>query len=1050
MLGVLLALLGGLLGLAGAGGGSSRASVPDTTPTAPVSTPGVDAVDDGTTDDGSDDDPVPVADIDDGTITGDDGTLTGDTPVTGGGIDTPTTGDVIGTPITGVDDGHGEDGHGEDGHGDGGGHGGETPMTGESDDGGMGDMDDGHGDGDIGDVGDGHDGHGGIGDMDDTDGGLTDDGNGGHGEHDDVGGGDVSIGTLPTTPEEIDAFVAGVRSATDTNLHDHDSPLHGEHAQAMALVDPAEASHIAIGHGSWFDPDNWHNGEVPGDDANVVIPEGVYMEYDQESDARIFTVRVDGHLEFASDTSSKMVVDTFVVAPDGQLTIGTEEAPIEDDVNVEIVIANNGKIDTDWDPALLSRGLISHGKTEIHGQLKDSHDKVSEDPMAGDKSITFDGIPEGWEVGDKIVIAGTHYEGYSTDKQTKEDVYHEPEDEVRIITKIKGDEVYFDEPLEHDHDAPREDLKTSVANYSRNVTVRSEDGEDSEVYERGHVMMMHSDDVDIRYAAFEQLGRTDKSEDLHNDLRDEKTPNEYDSNVAGRYGLHLHRTGVDDQNDPTYLEGNAVFGSPGWGIVHHDSHAVLNNNATYDTYGAGFVAETGNETGSWTDNIAIDAQGVDWGGAKGIHSGKSLNIGISGDGFWFTGRMVDASDNVAASVNHGYIYFHRVTNEEGGKLPYDAELFEFAEALSFNDEAIVNETPILVFEDNEAFASRLALHVVKSSPQQGHDVHSVLDGFTGWNVEDGVNLQYTAHYLLKDFDLIAVDEPGSQAKADTGIGFGKNTFDITIVDSTIEGFKYGIDLKKGYSDNMNVAEDTEHGYTVVNTDVSDNSNEYRNLTDEDEILGLVSTQNITPSLDLDGPLTYTGAKVEISGTKTDSLGTRDFPHGPDDYSLDRDDVVRLLEENGYYTTPGGDNYMVLDIHFSDTLTGDIFTQSELVAFDDSTPLGTAGKAFENAKFNGEMSLKDLTAMTKNSVEQVRDTDDVEARTIDDFNQASTTDSAPSSEHDHAMHQTTPEADTPHEGEEMMAALSNGQNTLSETMPAEDNMDDHNHHDLAVA
>ena len=1048
MLGLLLALLGGMVGLAGGGGGSKAAVTPSGP--APTTAP-TDVIID----------PAPI---------GDPGT--GDEP----GSDTPPEADDGGAPPPatgggiGVGGGEGPMG-GVGGHGGGGGHGGHSddegggmPMVGGGGGGGHGGGHGGHSDDEGGGmpmVGDG-------GTEDDTGSGTG--GHGGHGGH----GGGTGMGTLPTTPAEVKAFVAAIRAGTDVNVHDHDSPLHGEHMMAMQLVDPAEASHIAISHGSWFDPDNWHNGEVPGDDANVVIPQGVYMEYDEQSDDRIFTLRVDGHLEFANDVDSKMVVDTFVVTPGGQLTIGTEEAPVADDVNVEIVIANNGKIDTDWDPALLSRGLISHGKTEIHGQMKDSHEKVTEDPMAGDRSISFDGIPEGWEVGDKIVIAGTHYEGYSTDKQTKERVYHETEDEVRIITKIKGDEVFFDEPLEHDHDTPRADLKTSVANYSRNVTIRSEDGDDGEIYERGHVMMMHSDDVDIRYAAFEELGRTDKSEDLHNDLKDAPAPNEYDSNVAGRYGLHLHRTGVDDQNNPTYLEGNAVFGSPGWGIVHHDSHAVISNNATYDTYGAGFVAETGNETGSWTDNIAINAQGVDWGGAKGTHEPGSLNIGISGDGFWFTGRMVDASDNVAASVNHGYIYFHRVPSQEGGKLPYDAELFEFGEALSFNDETAVNETPILVFEDNEAFAARMALHVIKANPVQGHDIHSVFDGFTGWSVEDGVNLQYTAHYILKDFDLIAAEGKGSQAKPDTGIGFGKNTFDITIVDAQIEGFKYGLDLKKGYSSNMkNVDEDTEHGYTVVNTDLTDNKNDFRNLTDEDDVLGLVNTQNVKPSLDLDGPLSYANSEVEISGTKTDSLGTRDFPHGPDDFSLDRDDVARLLEENGYYTTPNGDNYMVLDIYFSDTLTGDVFTQSELVAFDDKAPLGEPGHAFEDAKFNGKMSLKDLKAMTKNSVEQVRDNDAVEARTIEDFEQAALEEGTAPMDHghghgghghagpvghdhgsqDHAMHQTSPAqtpADGMHEGEAIMAAISNGQNMLSETMPAEDALEEHAHQDMAMA
>ena len=160
---------------------------------------------------------------------------------------------------------------------------------------------------------------------------------------------------------------------------------------------------------------------------------------------------------------------------------------------------------------LLSRGLIAHGKTEIHGAEKDSHEKVIEDPMAGDTWVDFASAPDGWQVGDTIVIAGTHYDGYKWDGSIDAKRHYEPEDEVRVISSIDGGRVYFEEPLEFDHDAPRADLKTSAANYSRNVSFETENAETAEVFERGHVMFMHNDDVDIRYAEFHELGRISTS-----------------------------------------------------------------------------------------------------------------------------------------------------------------------------------------------------------------------------------------------------------------------------------------------------------------------------------------------------------------------------------------------------------------------------------------------------------------------------------------------------------------------------------------------------------
>ena len=259
----------------------------------------------------------------------------------------------------------------------------------------------------------------------------------------------------------------------DAHSHDMGSGKAGEHMAAMDLVPRAEATNVAIDSGDWFDPDNWSEGRVPGDDERVLIPEGVHMQYGGVSDARLFTVRVDGELCFATDTDSQMIFDTMVVTPTGVLEIGTAADPVHPDVEVNLIVANNGPIDTDWDPMLLSRGIIAHGETSIFGAAKDSHEKVIDDPMAGDKFLSFAEAPEGWQVGDTIVVAGTRYEGYKYSTEAGEKIHYEPEDEVRVITAIEDNRIYFNEALEYNHDTPRADLKTSVANYTRNVSIET-------------------------------------------------------------------------------------------------------------------------------------------------------------------------------------------------------------------------------------------------------------------------------------------------------------------------------------------------------------------------------------------------------------------------------------------------------------------------------------------------------------------------------------------------------------------------------------------------
>ena len=171
--------------------------------------------------------------------------------------------------------------------------------------------------------------------------------------------------------------------------------------------------------------------------------------------------------------------------------------------------------------------------------------------------------------------------------------------------------------------------------------------------------------------------------------------------------------------------------------MHHDSNAVLENNASYDTFGAGFVAETGNETGTWSDNIAIYAQGQSWTAPKGAVtlSADQFDTAVGGDGFWFQGRLVTSTDNVAASVNTGFVYFHRDGDDRMIDVP--AENFAYEDAL-MRTSVSADDTPILSFSGNETFAAREGLHVVKSNPAQGHDVWSHLDDFTAWSVQSGV------------------------------------------------------------------------------------------------------------------------------------------------------------------------------------------------------------------------------------------------------------------------------------------------------------------------
>ncbi|MEM9163814.1 MAG: G8 domain-containing protein [Cyanobacteria bacterium P01_F01_bin.4] len=110
-------------------------------------------------------------------------------------------------------------------------------------------------------------------------------------------------------------------------MHPDDPTKMKEHKGLLDLVPTNKATHVAVKNGNWFDPATWQGGRIPGDDARVHIKEGITVKYNDVSEAELYTLRVDGEIQFAPDKNTKMVIDTFVVAPEGKLQIGTKNNP---------------------------------------------------------------------------------------------------------------------------------------------------------------------------------------------------------------------------------------------------------------------------------------------------------------------------------------------------------------------------------------------------------------------------------------------------------------------------------------------------------------------------------------------------------------------------------------------------------------------------------------------------------------------------------------------------------------------------------------------------
>ena len=624
-----------------------------------------------------------------------------------------------------------------------------------------------------------------------------------------------SIGVADETTSSA-AIPASVSFTPDPNL-----PAPPSMASALALVDPAAATHTAIASGHWSDPDVW-GGQPPTTGARLVIPAGISVTVDGIYDHEMETLRIDGTLRFAPHIDTRLEVDTIVSTGGARLEIGTSTIPVEATVRAEVVFADDGSIDTNVDFAQIGRGAILHGTTVIHGDATTGHVAMNPHPGAGDTVIELVLEPVGWDVGDEIIVTGT--------------TPNDPEsDEIRTITSISGTTVTLDQALQRDHRAPRPDLNVYVANTTRNVIFSSEN---VAVLRRGHVMFAQTNKVDVNYARFYQLGRTDKTKSLDDfDFDFFDTPNNNGgapvdfeaipgnrTNIRGRYPVHIHRNGVDPASAPALVNGCVVFDGPGWGYATHSSHAVFSNNVSYAVQGTGFYTEAGDEIGSMIGNIAIRSvnsafQFDSTGGAIDPDLGhENQEFGNDGEGFWLSGHLVSMIDNVSAgSTGHGIIVWSDglVEPDTGrGRTTVQVSHVANGHLIPGRETIPVWWAPLAEFRGNEAYGSTIGFRAryihsqtylglggsaFHEKPPQAYidTLEPMLEDLTVWNNRDGVMLNYTERVSLRDVRIVGIGAPFvlDRGTMNAGAGLDQGT-EITggyarVENVSIEGFEMG-------------------------------------------------------------------------------------------------------------------------------------------------------------------------------------------------------------------------------------------------------------------
>jgi hypothetical protein len=444
----------------------------------------------------------------------------------------------------------------------------------------------------------------------------------------------------------------------------------------------------AVISGNWSNPNTW-GGTVPQTDDRVLIPGNMTITVDGIISQEMKSVRIasQGKLQFATNVNTELRTEFLVSEMGGSLEIGTSANPIDTNVTASLVFAWRGGTTEAQDKNRFAPGAVLMGPVRMYGETKTSWTTLAVQPAAGATQLSLGITPTGWKTGDKLVVAGTDINDYTSD-------------ELVTITTISGNVATLSAPLARSHQAPTEltgMVDVHVSNNTRNIVISSENpsvnalaGTDGYGKPRGHIMFMHNSDVQLKYVELNNLGRTDKSIELDDwSVPEESEEGQPDprwsttvpypagdgKNPRGRYSIHFHRT-LDANTNKALVEGCVVNNDPGWAYTNHSSNVDFINNVSYAVVGSAYCTEAGDEIGSFKNNIAIRTYnpaeplnlGRPAGGVLGINGDVTggltdgreqiSDFAHQGDGFWLHSTGVTLEGNVVSGCSgHAYIYW---------------------------------------------------------------------------------------------------------------------------------------------------------------------------------------------------------------------------------------------------------------------------------------------------------------------------------------------------------------------------------------------------------
>jgi len=341
-------------------------------------------------------------------------------------------------------------------------------------------------------------------------------------------------------------------------------------------------------------------------------------------------IEVAGTLRIDRTRDTVLRFTHLFVLPGGVLDVGTTTDPIPANRHVELIV-RDVPINIARDPFQWGNGLLNFNRQTRVGAAKTAWTTLTGDVAAGARELTLASDPQGWRVGDELLLPDT--------RQTAFPALPRREPSVTIVA-IDGRTITLSKPLDFEHLALRDPdnrvvLLPRVANLTRNIVVRSE-ALGPETGTPGHTANVGEHATwDVRYNTLVGLGRT-RAVPLDNTVL---ATGHIGTNQQGRYSDHQHHA----QGFGSSSVGNVNQGSgrAKWGVVVHGTHdALIEDTIAVGFPGAGFVTEDGYEVRNiFRRNFAAYSVGNHTGAAsiEEDNAKRFNNPGSAGAGFWFRG-----------------------------------------------------------------------------------------------------------------------------------------------------------------------------------------------------------------------------------------------------------------------------------------------------------------------------------------------------------------------------------------------------------------------------